>query len=322
MREPSENMLSRYEQPIGTSGVEVAAGDRERRRMSRIREFEPHSIAAPLILTTILCLFAAVTIPIATWYFWDMPYGHGTRQVLLCVFNGMLLSLPVLISLWMVLGGPMWIIRIPLASFCLVSLLAIYLATFNLLDSSIPSEVVFVISGITLAVSAVTQIPLWFVRIRYGASITRKSFGSTAKKQFTIKQLLITTTIFAFIVPVLQWIVTLSSLDGEEAPLGEICGFCGIFIAVLAFLTLLSVLFVFMPKLRVTCLGLLVVGIVVLPFAVVPSINYVIGRGVSNLDVWDMGINVFTFSLSNTIAMIVVMSMYYALGFRLRTQHG
>ena len=34
----------------------------------------------------------------------------------------------------------------------------------------------------------------------------------------------------------------------------------------------------------------------------------------------DMGVNVFTFSLSNAVAMIVVLSMYHVIGFRLWSQ--
>ncbi len=234
----------------------------------------------------------------------------------------MLLSLPILVSLWVVFGAQTWIIRLPLAFAALLVLLAIYLATISSQPSSAPSEVYWLISAITLAITLGIQIPLWIVRVSKRVWISRQGSGSSVRSQFSIKHLLITTTAFALLLPLLQWFATFGSAG--QMPSGmmgrEMVGFCGIFISVLAFLTLLSVLIVFSPKLRIWCWSLLMIGIFTLPVAVVPSIRFVLGgRSYSTTDLIDTGLNVMTFSASSALTMIVVLFMYYAIGFRLRS---
>ena len=324
MRETSKKILSRYEEPLSGNFDNTTENDSRKKWTAMVAEYKGESKLPepllPALLTVAIFLFAALTIVVATTLIWDLPLGSGTRQVVLNVLIGMLLSVPVLISLWAVLGGQTWIIRIPLATFCLLALLGTYFATMSMRASSIPSDVFLLIGGIALAVSAAIQIPAWIARARFGISITRKASGPKANKQFTIKQLLITTTIIAFLVPLLQWFATLKIFANFGMPLDEIFGFCGVFIVVLMFLTFLSLLLVFLPKLRVVCLCVLVFGITAIPFAVVPSIVYLMGRRFSNDDMMDMGINVFVFSLSNAVTVITVLSIYYAVGFRLRQQ--
>lgn len=280
-------------------------------------EFNNFNPATPYVLTVVLLLVSAVTIFVATSAFWHMQYGNGTQQGLLNIFLGMLLSLPLLTALWTVLGGQAWLIRVPLASSALLALLGVFLATFKFLDSSMPDEIPWMIGAIAFSVAGAVQIPLWIIRVWKGVAISRKAAASRTKMQFTIKQLLITTTIFAFVLPLLQWFATFNGLnDLVAAPISEIAGFCGIFIVVMAFLTLLSVLIVFSPKLRVWCSVILVVGLAAIPFVVVPTLFHVIGipRSTSWVDV---GVNVVAFSFSNAVTMIVVLSMYYAIGFRM-----
>ena len=236
--------------------------------------------ALPAALTTNLFFASGLIIVAATTLFWSLPFGTGTRQVGLSIFNGMLLSLPVLISLWMGLGRQTWIIRIPLATLYLASLLGIYLTTIMFLSSDIPSEILWMFAAVTLGVTVSLQIPLWVVRIWRGVLISRAGAESSAKTQFTIKQLMIATTVFAFLVPLMQllgqWLGT--SENGGRIPVGEVSGFCGVFVVVLMFLMLLSVLFVFSTtlKIRAACLCVLAVGITALPFAVVPSLIFVV----------------------------------------------
>ena len=312
--------ISRYEEPIGSNPVV-----RENRPRKKIAS-KTLGVVAPVVLTTILFLFAALTMTIATGWLSNLPFGNGTRQIVFNIFNGMLLSLPVLVSLWMVLGGQTWFIRIPLATFCLVAWLGIFISTLNFWGPP-PPEIWLIFGGITLAVSIGTQIPLWIFGLRYGALITRANSGSVVQTQFTIKELLITTTVFAFLIPILQRVATFENFG--NAPLYEICGFCAIFIVVLVFLMAFSVLVVF-SKHRIKSLCILVLGIVALPFVVVPTIISVMEKRLAfgdfmemGMDIFlflDMGLNVFAFSLSNAVAVIAVLSMYYALGFRLRTQ--
>ena len=283
------------------------------------------SVVQPIALTTIIFVTAALTIIVATKFLWPLPFGNGVRQVVLSIFNGMLLSLPVLVSLWMGLGRQTWIIRIPLATLYLATLLGVYLTTIKLLSSNIPSEIIWMFAAVTLGVTVSLQVPLWVVRIWRGMLISRTGSDSSAKTQFTIKQLMITTTVFAFLVPLMQSLSQFGDVKSGGGPAaGEIFGFCGVFIVVLMFLMLLSVLFVFSTtlKIRAACLCVLAVGITALPFAVVPSLIFMVPEfeGVSEMGMIDMGVNVFTFSLSNAVTMIIVLSMYHVIGFRLWSQ--
>ena len=295
MRETSENIPSRYEEPLGWANGDATENELRQRRTLREQAWKNErykpSLKTPLLLTTVLIFFAALAIVTATSLIWNVP-KQGTLQVVLNVFNGMLLSLPVLISVWLVLGGQTWIIRIPLAFFSLLALSGIFLGTIFSLEGSIPAEVYLIIGGVTLAVSIATQIPLWIFGLRYGALITRASSGSVVKTQFTIKQLLITTTVFAFLVPFLQWVATFE--DFENAPMFLICGFCGVFIVVLVFLMLFSVLVVF-SKHRIKSLCILVLGIAALPFVVVPSLISVMEQRFAYADFLEMGSDVFLF---------------------------
>ena len=183
-----------------------------------------------------------------------------------------------------------------------------------------PVEVLWLFAGVTLLVTVSVQIPFWTIRAWQGVTISGQGAKSGDKMQFTIKQLLVTTTIFAFLAPLLRWFTTFEGFQDVFSiiPPNVVLGFCGIFIVVLVFLGLFSVLIVFLPKLRVWCLGILVLGIAALPFVVVPSVLFVLSERFTDQAWMDIAANVVAFSASNAVTMIVVLSMYYALGFRLR----
>ena len=269
-------------------------------------------------LTIVLFVVAVAAIVVATSWLICLPFGNGIRQVVLNIFIGMLLSLPVLVSLWTVLGGQAWFIRIPLASLALLVLFGVYAVTNICLG--MPVEVLWLFAGVTLLVTVSVQIPFWTIRAWQGVTISGQGAKSGDKMQFTIKQLLVTTTIFAFLAPLLRWFTTFEGFQDVFSiiPPNVVLGFCGIFIVVLVFLGLFSVLIVFLPKLRVWCLGILVLGIAALPFVVVPSVLFVLSERFTDQAWMDIAANVVAFSASNAVTMIVVLSMYYALGFRLR----
>ena len=285
---------------------------------SKERESNTSNPVEPYVLTIVLFVVAVAAIVAATSWLMNMPFGVGGRQVVLNIFIGMLLSLPVLVSLWTVLGRQAWLIRIPLASLALLVLFGVYPVTNICLG--IPVEVLWLFAGVTLLVTASVQIPFWTIRAWQGVTISGQGAKSGDKMQFTIKQLLVTTTIFAFLAPLLRWFTTFEGFQDvfSRIPLNVVLGFCGIFIVVLVFLALFSVLIVFLPKLRVWCLGILVLGIATLPLVVVPSVLFVLSDRFTDQAWMDIAANVVAFSASNAVTMIVVLSMYYALGFRLR----
>ena len=282
------------------------------------RELNASSSIGAYVLTIVLLVVAAATIVVATSWLFYLPFGNGIRQVVLNIFIGMLLSLPMLASVWAVLGGQAWFVRVPLASLTLILLFGIYIATNILLG--MPVHVVWIFGGVTLLVIVSAQIALWIVRALLGVTISRQGAKSSTKMQFTIKQLLITTTIFALLVALLRWLAIFEGFQDaiQPMPLNQFLGFCGTFIVVLVFITLLAVLIVFLPKRRVWRLGILVLGIATLPLAVVPSVSCLLDERFAGREWMDIAANVVAFSASNAVTMIIVLSMYYALGFRLR----
>ena len=318
MDETGKTKQSRYEKsaPSGVSENDTLTNSDYR------SQWEKPSNVPPVVLTTILMLVAALMLVGVSVWVWEY-LTPSPLLIVLNVFLGMLLSLPVLISLWMSLGGQHWIIRIPLSTMCLLSLSGVFLTTLGILSGSVDNAEIWIIGAIILAVALAIQIPAWTVRLWYGVSISRQSSESAASKQFTIKQLLITTTVLAFLVPLLQWVAAFKIFNDSGPPMDEILRFCGVFIVVLVFLTLLSVLVVFSSKLRVASFCILLVGLATIPFVVVPSLKYISGLEFSVADSYLMDkeklLNVFAFISSNAVTMIVVLSLYFALGFRLRS---
>ena len=322
MSEIGGDRLSRYEQPLPCDLID-GENDLVKNATWKKLEYKSEPITpgpiAPVLLTVTLFLVAALTIFVATWLLWELQWWGGPLQIVLSAAFGMLLSLPVLISIWIVLGGQTWIIRIPLASLYLVALFGTFFTALKSNDEHFPDDLFWVFGGIVLAISAAIQTPLWIVRAWRRVSISRTGSESTADKQFTIKQLLISTTIFAFLVPLLGLFGPFEFTTQTRVPLDEAFAFFSVVVALLLFLTLLSLLFVFSHKLRLASLCVLAVGLAAIPYGFVPLTNYMMRQQISDAD-WMMalGMNAFAFASANAVMMIVVLSLYYAVGFRLR----
>ena len=166
----------------------------------------------PAALTGFLFL-ASVLIVVATPSGW--PLGIGTRQIVLASVMGCFLALPPLISLWIVFGQQAWFIRVPLASGILTILLLILLLTPT--EKSVlfsPGEVFWSYVGVALWILVGVQVPLWFVRFGKQIRIGRQKPGYSARTQLStrtqlsVKQLLLATAVFAFLLVALKWIGT------------------------------------------------------------------------------------------------------------------
>ena len=99
-----------------------------------------NSNTKPIILTAILLAISIITIVIATVWLWNLPFGIGSLQIVICTGNGMLMALPVLISIWVSLGSLNWLVRIPLAFGAELVLLCAFLFTISSLSPNAPTE--------------------------------------------------------------------------------------------------------------------------------------------------------------------------------------
>ena len=273
----------------------------------------------PIVLTAILVFVSAVMIPAVTSWQWNMPFGLGTRQIVLNVFLGMFLALPILLSIWTTLGAQTWLVRIPSALGIIFGLLCAYLLTIKILDQNTPAEILWMFAGVALAVTVVVQIPLWILRIWLSVRITRDfDSHSVADSQFSIKQLLICTTVIAVTIPFIQWLISIGDIDRSVGvPLSVVVGFCTIFILVMLLLVMLSLLIVFGGKLRGWCIGVLCLAWLVIPFAIISPLTSVMGRQFATTSKFDMGLNVATFSISHSLTVTLALALYFAIGFRM-----
>ena len=279
------------------------------------------SPAAPIVLTGSLILISAVTIVIATLSLWNLPLGNGTLQLLLCFFLGAFLALPTLTAIWAALGSQIWIIRVPSALAAESFLLCVYLGTISVFSLGAPPEVYWLVSICAGAVTVAAHVPLWIMRIWLSVQIAGPHLKerSASESQFSIFHLLIATTVVAITIPLIQWLISLGESDGMGTiPIWSVVGFCGIFILLMGLLTTLSIAIVFASKkIKAWCVSILCVVILVIPFAVVQNLSTVIG-GIPPTERDAVRMNVASFSISHLATLILVLSLYYALGFRLR----
>jgi hypothetical protein len=158
---------------------------------------------APLITLILLAVLALLgNICLTTYYFDSATFFEYDFFVCL----GLLVAQPCVLSIWCALGSENPLVRLPTSMGILFILLTGYIKTMEMKDSSIPLEVVILISSIAVALTAIVQIPLWIFRRASNQSIQIPSKQGTAiaLKQFSIKQLLIVMTIAAIVVTVAQ----------------------------------------------------------------------------------------------------------------------
>ena len=286
---------------------------------SSIRQAE-NSNTKPIILTAILLAISIITIVIATVWLWNLPFGMGSLQIVICTGNGMLMALPVLISIWVALGSQTWLVRIPLAFGAELVLLCVFLFTIASLSPTAPTEIYWLFAGVALAVTFAIQVPLWSLRIWMGVRITRHSKSlSTSDSQFSIKHLLISTTVVAVTIPFAQWLISIGDIDGGTGiPFSVVVGFCTIFISIMLFLAMLSILVVFVRKLRAWCIGIMCIAWFVIPIAILPTLSNVLGAQFAGTNKTDMGINTVAFSVSHSLTLVLAMWLYLIIGFGLR----
>lgn len=284
-------------------------------------EYEGPDPLAPVFLTAGLIAIFAIGIVVGTWLMWQMPFGTSTLQVVLCSLLGMLLSLPVLFSVWAALGEQTWLLRIPIAMGCEFVLLCLYLLVIRAQGGG-PLEAYWMIFIIAVAVNIVAQIPMWVLRIWRGARLSRclDAAAAVPNSQFSIRQLLIATALVAILLTIFQWTYSkiLNSGEVSSVPVFEMAGFCGIFMLDMGWLTVLSLVVVFSRKLRRWALPILGISLVGISLAAVGPIDFVLGRGLPPFVRWLFSANILFFSSAFSATLILVLFLYHLIGYRLR----
>lgn len=277
------------------------------------------TLRSSIALTTSLIVISLVAIAGGTLYLWDLPWGMGSLQLVINSCNGMLLALPILISIWIALGNHTWLIRIPLAFGTMISMLSVFFLSIASYTSPTPPEVYYLFASVAFAVTTIVQIPLWISRIWMNLRITQDASPATsASSQFSIRQLMISTALVAVLIPLCQWLIEIGQFDGGTGiPATTVIGFCAIFIVVMVFLAGLALAIVFGSRTRLVSIGILCLALILIPVAILQPLGNVLGAKFAGTNRTDMGLNVAAFSTAHALTLIGVLSLYRLIGFRI-----
>ena len=273
-----------------------------------------------LIMLVVLVMVAIIGNIFGTIFFFE-----GTRIFwpIFFVALGLLVAQPCLLSIWCALGNERGIWRIPAAMGIVLLLLAIYLKTMEMLDDSIPWEVIIAISAITLAISLILQIPLWIFRqtTKQVIQLPTDADALLASNQFGIKHLLITTTLVAIVLAFVTNAFPESSFQGGT-PAGiwmQLILFLVFFICISCLLTFLALAAIFFETKRGIYLVLLSLFLLFCPLASIQFIRSFAGMlfGPIGFGVTEV-VNTYLFVWSLAAGILGIMWIFYFIGYRLK----
>ncbi|MFK7766275.1 MAG: hypothetical protein AB8B55_03455 [Mariniblastus sp.] len=249
-------------------------------------------------------------------YFYDPMNSASFR----CIAIGMLVVQACLIAIWFAMGKQIFIIRASLTFGILLILSASFSHGIVTADPVIPMEIPIMILAVAIGLFLIIQTPLWIYRRSTCQVISRSSSTSNlSAEQFSIKHLLIATTIAAVLFAAGRFFIPDLEYDGG-APIGAISHFVLSYAVLVALLSFLCVGFVFVENKRVV--KRIAIGVAItLTILLVPAFFYMVmkGRIFSAYQPFEGIFYTVIFSCSLTATMLVVLFAYRSLGFRLRT---
>lgn len=235
----------------------------------------------------------------------------------LCFFGGVLLAQACLLAIWCGLGNQsLWIRAFASIGILLGGTLA-YMMGLNM-DSTYPppAEVWIVIFVIAACLFLSLLFPVSFIRWKQKRILTSIATDVEAlPSQFGIKHLILATTAVAIFIAVLQQYSSNMEFTGD-APWHEIIPFCLIFLTLATFNSLLCFIVVFSNRLRIGALVILGITLAGGPVAASYFLSLLFKTPFPNNA--EHFINGFSFAVGTTITMLLVLSHFRFLGFRLR----
>ena len=231
---------------------------------------------------------------------------------------GILIAQPCLLSIWCALVRQNLILRVSISMGILFVLYCSMMLTFQLLDvpgGSIPLELILIFLGMIVALTLLIQTPLYIVRriTGYTLFIPSNNGAQSNDVQFGIKHLLIATTVAALLIVIAQ--ATFSSQVEFQggAPWAEIIGFIATFSVLVTLTGWLCIGAVFLSQHRVAIGALLGFVILAGPWAVHKILTRVF-RGATMSETY---FNTLLFLVALVGTIVVVLTLFYAIGYRL-----
>ena len=281
-----------------------------------------HQDRKPIPLIALLVLFGIAIVGniSLTLYYRDSSSAFISFDFFIAL--GLLIAQPCVLSIWCALGGQRAMVRIWTSMGMLIALTIVYVGL--LIGNDVSSgEFVLVLSGISIAISAIIQIPLWIFRASTKQVIVlpTETDPNRCASQFKIKHLLISTTIAAIVVAVAKANAEHVRFD-ERDPWFSVGLLLAFFIVVASVQTFLILAVVFNRNHRLVFVAFLGGIMIAAPFAtwaVFQSLPELFGEGGDPV-YWEVEefINAYCFFCSLASGIMGVLFIFYAIGFRLR----
>ena len=279
---------------------------------------QPIIAIAALLVLFVVALFGNVW---GTLYYMKSPPNPPIHYF---VALGFLIAQPCLLCIWCALGGQKTMWRILVSMGMLVILTLVYAKILE--DDGAPLEVTLFLCGIVVAIVAILQIPLWTFRTLTKQTIALPIIfdAELGASQFGIKHLLFATTLAAMLIALAKAYFPVSEIDGTgPVPWFGLITFLLFYVLIACLLTFLMLAAVFNQKHRLVFTFFLGLFLITAPFACIEVMDQTRIFGPSGSG-WEIELiaRVSTFVWSLAFAIASVLSVFYAIGFRLlkRTQ--
>jgi len=275
-----------------------------------------------LALTALVSIFAIALIGniFGTIYYLSSFTGGGPHFDYF-VAMGLLIAQPCLLCIWCALGGQNPILRVLISMGMLTALTLTYAKVLE--NDGAPLEVTLIICGAVGALVVVLQIPLWIFRVSTKQAIVLDLGDSqSGSNQFGIMHLLIATALVAILTAVTKAYFPTGSIIDGSAPFSWIR--LGIFLLSFAIsiglLTFLILAFVFDQKRRIVFLCFLFLFLLAAPLGCIMAMDAfpTFRRGFRSVWTFEIVANVSTIVWANALGVAAVLTVFYAIGFRLR----
>lgn len=259
-----------------------------------------------------------------TRFYWHLDISDRMELVLSgCI--GLLIAQASLPAVWCGFGRGWLLGRIAPVCIFLILLMS-YILTIGFLDGEFPVLIAVVFVVVSLVLFGIIQIPLWFIRWRNGISLTRNTRLAKRESppQFSVRQLFIVTSVAAAITAMARMFANLFAARSVEffQPLDEVFYFFTVFVVFVSILCLLTTAVVFSDRSRMALSVLLVfvwiAGTAAATWGIQLGGLFVVPRD----DLSKVYGNVLMFSGTFVSAMLVVLMVFYALGYRIRSHAG
>jgi hypothetical protein len=282
-----------------------------------MNDLEQEKSKSKSTLVAMVVLIAAAIAGNSLGAFLVYKYGSQNIEWLISLSIGLLVAQPGIIAVWAALSDQQLIHRLSLATATLFAMSAAYIGTLNALDRGLPMDVGLILLSIPAILFGSTASAMGFLRRQKGIVLTKSLTEHTHEdqsRQFSIKFLLVATTVIAVLIPVVKWAIPSGGFEGN-APWMEVGTFIVLFAVLSWAIFLTSLILVFHSNHRVFSVVTLLLLTTIGPILVIGflALNFVSFRR----DIIGMMVNAFFYCVGVITCTAFVLLIFRGLGFRI-----